>query len=85
LQEETVGDEHMQKLARLEWELEQRKQLASQSQELLKNKETVAADITKQTDYLDNICPQLLNLMKVIFLLTNLSPNLYKPIGYPIA
>ncbi|KAF4520125.1 hypothetical protein B566_EDAN010281, partial [Ephemera danica] len=62
--EETQNDPHKQKLARLEWELEQRKQLAAQCNEMLQSKETVAAEITKQTDYLDNICPQLQSLMK---------------------
>jgi len=55
----------LQKLARLEWELEQRKVLAAKSEDMMKVKDEVATAITKKNEYLDNICPQLQNLMKV--------------------
>ncbi|CAB3370112.1 Hypothetical predicted protein [Cloeon dipterum] len=64
--EETEKDPHLQRLARLEWELEQRKQLAAKSEILLKEKEEVASEINKKNEYLDNICPQLETLMKAM-------------------
>jgi Asp-tRNA(Asn)/Glu-tRNA(Gln) amidotransferase C subunit len=66
VQEETKKDSHLQKLAQLEWELEQRKILAAKSEDIMKMKDEVAAEISKKNEYLDNICPQLQGLMKVL-------------------
>ncbi|XP_059480188.1 THO complex subunit 5 homolog [Neocloeon triangulifer] len=64
--DETEKDSHLQKLARLEWELEQRKQLSVKSEDLVKAKDNIAAEITKKNEYLDNICPQLQTLVKAM-------------------
>lgn len=65
--EETKNDDHVRRLARLEWELQQRKELASLCTELQSAKEKVAQDIESKTDRLDSLAPRLEALLKVYF------------------
>ncbi|XP_069688990.1 THO complex subunit 5 homolog isoform X2 [Periplaneta americana] len=63
--EVTRTDSHQLKLARLEWELEQRKQLAVMCQKLQAAKETVAKEIQSKRERLDNLTPRLKNILEV--------------------
>ncbi|XP_054276283.1 THO complex subunit 5 homolog [Macrosteles quadrilineatus] len=58
----TKKDSHQLKLARLEWELKQRKQLAALCNDLQKEKEKVAVGINKKQSQLDNLAPMLKDL-----------------------
>lgn len=62
--EETKNNEHALRLARLEWELEQRKEYAKKCKELMGNKEKVAQDIVTQKEKLDSLAPRLQDLLK---------------------
>lgn len=61
----TGADEHSRRLARLEWELQQRKELAVLCKELQKQKEMAAQHIESKTDRLDSLAPRLDALLKV--------------------
>lgn len=61
----TQHDAHQLKLARLEWELEQRKQLAVMCQKLQAAKETVAKEIQSKRERLDNLTPRLKSILEV--------------------
>jgi len=63
----TQHDAHQLKLARLEWELEQRKQLAVMCQKLQGAKETVAKEIQSKRERLDNLTPRLKSILEVCF------------------
>ncbi|PSN46673.1 THO complex subunit 5 [Blattella germanica] len=61
----TQKDSHQLKLARLEWELEQRKQLAALCQKLQAAKETVAKEIQTKRERLENLTPRLKSILEV--------------------
>lgn len=61
----TQSDTHQLKLARLEWELKQRKQLAALCHELQAEKEKVSAEIQKKQTHLDNLAPVLKEVLNV--------------------
>ncbi|KAG8225852.1 hypothetical protein J437_LFUL004782 [Ladona fulva] len=56
--------DHQLKLARLEWERLQRKQLADQCEQLQKDKEKVAAEIQSKRERMENITPHLSNILE---------------------
>ncbi|XP_053324592.1 THO complex subunit 5 homolog isoform X2 [Spea bombifrons] len=60
----TVGDPHQQTLARLDWELEQRKRLAEKYKECLASKEKILKEIEVKKEYLSSLQPQLQNIMQ---------------------
>lgn len=62
--DKTGTDEHARRLARLEWELQQRKQLAIMCKELQTAKEKVAKEIESKTTRLDSLVPCLDALLK---------------------
>uniref|UniRef100_A0A6B2E7U3 Putative fms n=1 Tax=Phlebotomus kandelakii TaxID=1109342 RepID=A0A6B2E7U3_9DIPT len=62
--EKTKGDEHARRLARLEWELQQRKELATLYKDLQASKELVAEDISSKADRLASLAPRLQALLK---------------------
>lgn len=62
--DKTEHDEHARRLARLEWELQQRKELAAMCKELQAAKETVAQEIESKTNRLDSLMPCLDALLK---------------------
>lgn len=62
--EQTRSDEHARRLARLEWELQQRKQLAAMCKELQLQKELAAEHITSKTDRLESLAPRLEALLR---------------------
>lgn len=57
-------DAHQLQKARLEWELCQRKQLAETCQKMHGEKETVAKDIEKTQQNLENLAPMLRNILQ---------------------
>ncbi|KAJ9596915.1 hypothetical protein L9F63_012040 [Diploptera punctata] len=61
----TENDSHQLKLARLEWELEQRKQLAAMCHKLQAAKETVAKEIQTKRERLENLTPRLKSILEV--------------------
>lgn len=61
----TKKDPHQLRLARLEWELTQRKQLASLCHELFDSKKVVASSIEQKQNRLDNLAPQLRTILEV--------------------
>ncbi|KAG8335818.1 THO complex subunit 5 [Homalodisca vitripennis] len=63
--EVTKVDTHQQQLARLEWELKQRKQLATLCQDLQAEKEKVASEINRKQSQLDNLAPMLKEVLTV--------------------
>ncbi|XP_074635104.1 THO complex subunit 5 homolog [Acropora palmata] len=60
----TKVDSHQLMLARLEWELEQRKTLALQKEQFLKKKETLVKEIQTKKNFLDSLQPELANILK---------------------
>lgn len=60
----TKNDDHKLRLARLEWELTQRKQLSLLCDELTDNKKTVAESIETKQQRLDNLGPQLRSILE---------------------
>lgn len=62
--EKTEGDEHARRLARLEWELQQRKELSVMCKELQAAKEKVAQEIESKTSRLESLVPGLDVLLK---------------------
>lgn len=67
MKEVTKKDEHQLKLARLEWELTQRKQLSSFCDELTESKKGVASSIEQKQARLDNLAPQLRTILEVSY------------------
>ena len=64
-QEITKKDEHQLKLARLEWELKQRKVLAEESRQLENKKEETSVEIRKTKGRLENLVPMIKNILVV--------------------
>lgn len=62
--EVTRTDEHARRLARLEWELQQRKQLAIMCTELQRQKELAAEQIASKTERLESLAPRLDALLR---------------------
>ncbi|XP_077016743.1 THO complex subunit 5 isoform X2 [Tamandua tetradactyla] len=62
--EVTIGDPHQQTLARLDWELEQRKRLAEKYRESLSNKEKILKEIEVKKEYLSSLQPRLNSIMQ---------------------
>ncbi|XP_032517733.2 THO complex subunit 5 homolog [Danaus plexippus] len=62
--EVTKADEHQLQLARLEWELRQRRELAGACSELVASKECVAAAIAAARSRLDALSPHLKDVLK---------------------
>lgn len=62
--EKTQNDEHARRLARLEWELHQRKELATMCKTLQTAKESVAREIDSKTNRLQSLMPCLDQLLK---------------------
>lgn len=62
--EKTTTDEHARRLARLEWELHQRKELAIKCKELQMAKEKVAKQIESTATRMDSLAPCLEALLK---------------------
>lgn len=62
--EATKADEHARRLARLEWELQQRRELSAKCLELQSTMLTKEADITSHTDKLKSLAPRLQDLLK---------------------
>ncbi|KAM5194386.1 THO complex subunit 5 isoform 2-T2 [Mantella aurantiaca] len=60
----TSSDPHQQTLARLDWELEQRKRLAEKYKESLASKEKILKEIEVKKEYLNSLQPQLHNIMQ---------------------
>lgn len=63
--DKTRDDEHARRLARLDWELQQRKELAVLCQQLEKQKQLAAQHIETKTQRLDSLAPCLDALLKV--------------------
>ncbi|XP_059052131.1 THO complex subunit 5 homolog [Achroia grisella] len=63
-QEVTKTDEHQLQLARLEWELRQRRELAGACNELVASKERVAAAIAATRSRLEALAPHLKDVLK---------------------
>lgn len=72
----TKSDPHQLKLARLEWELTQRKKLAGLCSQVDRENEAVAANINKKRGQLDNLAPLLKQLLSV-------SKPLIENLSYP--
>nr|XP_054749102.1 THO complex subunit 5 homolog A-like [Lytechinus pictus] len=60
----TKHDEHKLQLARLDWELEQRKRLAEQYKARQGNRDGVAKCIHQKKDYLESLQPRLTNILE---------------------
>lgn len=65
MQDVTKKDSHALRLARLEWELHQRKVLAETCRELQNEKEKITADIKKKRDRIDNLVPMIKSILAV--------------------
>nr|CAD7434680.1 unnamed protein product [Timema monikensis] len=63
--EVTQTNPHQLKLARLEWELEQRKQLSALCSKLQTAKEMVGKEIQTKKERLDNLTPRLKSILEV--------------------
>ncbi|KAJ2949172.1 hypothetical protein O0L34_g6113 [Tuta absoluta] len=63
-QPEVTKDEHQLQLARLDWELRQRRELAGACNELVASKERVAAAIAAARSRLDALAPHLRDVLK---------------------
>lgn len=60
----TTNDEHNRRLARLEWELQQRKELSASCKELQVAIEKVEIDINQKSERLKSLAPNLQELLK---------------------
>ncbi|NXE51075.1 THOC5 protein, partial [Dromaius novaehollandiae] len=60
----TLAEPHQQTLARLDWELEQRKRLAEKYKECLSNKEKILKEIEVKKEYLSSLQPRLNSIMQ---------------------
>lgn len=61
--EKTKSDEHARRIARLEWELQQRKELDALCKELQSSKAKIAEEIVSKTERLDSLAPRLKDLL----------------------
>lgn len=61
--EKTKEDEHIRRIARLEWELQQRKELDAHCKELQSWKAKIAEEIVSKTERLDSLAPRLKDLL----------------------
>ncbi|XP_055531145.1 THO complex subunit 5 homolog [Wyeomyia smithii] len=61
--DKTKNDEHARRIARLEWELQQRKELDALCKELHASKAKVAEEIVSKTERLDSLAPRLKELL----------------------
>ncbi|XP_076645994.1 THO complex subunit 5 isoform X2 [Halictus rubicundus] len=68
---------HQLRLARLEWELTQRKQLSALCDELTESKKAVALSIESKQSRLDNLAPQLYSILEA-------SKPLQESLGLPL-
>ncbi|XP_058120526.1 THO complex subunit 5 homolog [Anopheles ziemanni] len=59
----TKTDEHIRRIARLEWELQQRKELDAQLKKLQTLKDAVQKDIVSKTERLESLGPRLRELL----------------------
>lgn len=59
----TMDDPHQQTLARLDWELEQRKELSGELGKSQQKKEKLMKEITESRDYLDSMQPKLNSIL----------------------
>ncbi|EZA50540.1 hypothetical protein DMN91_009816 [Ooceraea biroi] len=75
--ETTKNNQHQLRLARLEWELTQRKQLAVLCDELTESKKAVASSIETKQTRLDNLAPQLRSILAA-------SKPLQESLGLPL-
>ncbi|XP_058803325.1 THO complex subunit 5 homolog [Phymastichus coffea] len=73
----TLNDPHQRRLARLEWELTQRKQLATLCDNLTETKKSVATSIESKQSRLDNLAPQLRGILEA-------SKPLQESLGLPL-
>ncbi|KAG5326246.1 THOC5 protein, partial [Pseudoatta argentina] len=73
----TKNNSHQLRLARLEWELTQRKQLAALCDELTESKKAVASSIETKQTRLDNLAPQLRSILEA-------SKPLQESLGLPL-
>ncbi|KAH0955822.1 hypothetical protein HN011_004339 [Eciton burchellii] len=73
----TKNNQHQLRLARLEWELTQRKQLATLCDELTESKKAVASNIETKQTRLDNLAPQLRTILTA-------SKPLQESLGLPL-
>ncbi|XP_076625148.1 THO complex subunit 5 [Colletes latitarsis] len=73
----TKHNPHQLRLARLEWELTQRKQLAALCDELTESKKAVASSIESKQSRLDNLAPQLHSILEA-------SKPLQESLGLPL-
>ncbi|KFW75887.1 THO complex subunit 5 [Manacus vitellinus] len=60
----TLAEPHQQTLARLDWELEQRKRLAEKYKECLTSKEKILKEIEVKKEYLSSLQPRLNSIMQ---------------------
>ncbi|XKL60988.1 hypothetical protein PGB90_008045 [Kerria lacca] len=63
--EVTKNDDHQLRLARLEWELNQRKILAETCNDLEEEKEQIASEIKRKKDRIENLVPMIKNILAV--------------------
>ena len=61
----TQRNDHQQTLARLDWELEQRKRLAEKLKEANQQKEIISREIKTKTEYLESLQPKLNTILQV--------------------
>ncbi|XP_014231545.1 THO complex subunit 5 homolog [Trichogramma pretiosum] len=73
----TKDDPHQKRLARLEWELTQRKELAVLCDNLSETKKSVASSIESKQSRLDNLAPQLRGILEA-------SKPLQESLGLPL-
>uniref|UniRef100_A0A0L8HE59 THO complex subunit 5 homolog n=1 Tax=Octopus bimaculoides TaxID=37653 RepID=A0A0L8HE59_OCTBM len=60
----THNDSHQQTLARLDWELEQRKELSGELKKSQEKREKLLKEITESKDYLDSMQPKLNSILQ---------------------
>lgn len=65
-QELANKNSHQLQLSRLEWELQQRKELASQCHKLETEKQKVADEIINKQERLDKLGPQLTHILEIV-------------------
>ncbi|XP_045172199.2 THO complex subunit 5 homolog [Mercenaria mercenaria] len=62
--EKTKDDNHQLTLSRLDWELEQRKQLAEKLKEAVKTKDDIETEIKTKQEHLENLHPKLNTILQ---------------------
>ncbi|XP_033126787.1 THO complex subunit 5 homolog [Anneissia japonica] len=60
----TKADSHQQRLARLDWELEQRKSLSEKYKEFQEKKNVIVKEIEQKKEYLDSLQPMLNTILQ---------------------